>query len=155
MEESSCIFCSVSRGKEEAAIIHEDRDHMAFLDLYPVMKGQVVVIPKEHEPPYIFSMDDEQYIKLLKYAKFISVALDSTFDTGRTAMVIEGTHVEHPHVKLYPLKGTSKHWSMYERQITDFIPEYEGYITTKSGPRAKMEYLKEIQVTIREKMGWT
>jgi len=44
----SCVFCSIRDGREPASIVHEDDRLLAFMDIRPVRRGQVLVIPKRH-----------------------------------------------------------------------------------------------------------
>jgi histidine triad (HIT) family protein len=44
----SCLFCDIALGKEPAAIVHRDERFCAFLDVRPVFKGHVLVIPRVH-----------------------------------------------------------------------------------------------------------
>jgi histidine triad (HIT) family protein len=44
----SCLFCDIAEGKEPAAIVHRDEQFCAFLDVRPVFKGHVLVIPRAH-----------------------------------------------------------------------------------------------------------
>ncbi len=43
-----CIFCTIVAGKMDAAKVYEDKDVLAFLDIYPESRGHVLVIPKQH-----------------------------------------------------------------------------------------------------------
>jgi histidine triad (HIT) family protein len=43
-----CIFCKIVSGQLPSAKVYEDEDALAFLDLFPVEKGHVLVIPKQH-----------------------------------------------------------------------------------------------------------
>ncbi len=43
-----CIFCQIIQGKIPAHKVYEDDDCLAFLDIAPVNKGHVLVIPKKH-----------------------------------------------------------------------------------------------------------
>jgi len=43
-----CIFCKVVEGELPSYKIYEDKRILAFLDINPVNKGHVLVIPKEH-----------------------------------------------------------------------------------------------------------
>ncbi len=45
---TTCIFCEIVAGRSPASVVHEDADAIAFLDLYPIQEGHVLVIPKEH-----------------------------------------------------------------------------------------------------------
>jgi len=43
-----CIFCKIVSGEVPAVKIFEDETSIAFLDMSPAVKGQVLVIPKKH-----------------------------------------------------------------------------------------------------------
>ncbi|MBU1131428.1 HIT family protein [Patescibacteria group bacterium] len=43
-----CIFCKIIEGELPSAKVYEDKRILAFLDINPVNKGHVLVIPKEH-----------------------------------------------------------------------------------------------------------
>ena len=44
----TCIFCDILDGKREGHFIYEDKDHVAFLDKYPIEDGHTLVIPRIH-----------------------------------------------------------------------------------------------------------
>ena len=46
--ESDCIFCKIVRGEIPAAKVLETADAVAFLDVRPVNKGHVLLVPKVH-----------------------------------------------------------------------------------------------------------
>ncbi len=46
--DESCVFCKIGRKEIPAAIVYEDSEVMAFLDINPVSKGHTLVILKEH-----------------------------------------------------------------------------------------------------------
>ncbi len=45
---SECLFCSIIARTEDAEIVHEDADTLAFLDIRPLFPGHTLVVPKEH-----------------------------------------------------------------------------------------------------------
>ena len=45
---SNCIFCKIARGEISCHKIYENKNFLAFLDINPVNKGHILVIPKEH-----------------------------------------------------------------------------------------------------------
>ena len=45
---SSCVFCSIIGGGEMVSVIHEDDEVIAFLDIHPLQRGHVLVLPKKH-----------------------------------------------------------------------------------------------------------
>lgn len=44
----SCVFCAVVAGAAPAIPVYEDGDYMAILDIRPIVRGHVLVIPKVH-----------------------------------------------------------------------------------------------------------
>ncbi|WP_422927702.1 HIT family protein [Singulisphaera sp. PoT] len=48
--EPSCLFCKIVRGDIPSSKVLETEDAIAFLDIHPVNKGHVLVVPKHHHP---------------------------------------------------------------------------------------------------------
>lgn len=100
-----CIFCKIVKGDIPCYKIWEDEKYLAFLDAFPSMKGQTLVIPKEHSSEYLFEMDDKSFSELMLVSKKIARAIDSAINPIKTGLVVEGLEVGHVHVKLYPLNS--------------------------------------------------
>jgi histidine triad (HIT) family protein len=47
---SDCLFCAIAAGDKPAFTVHSTGDMVAFLDVRPVFKGHVLVIPRAHVP---------------------------------------------------------------------------------------------------------
>ncbi|MEE2732680.1 MAG: HIT family protein [Pseudomonadota bacterium] len=45
---SDCIFCSILKGEAPASVVYQDEDCIAFMDLFPMRPGHVLVIPRQH-----------------------------------------------------------------------------------------------------------
>jgi histidine triad (HIT) family protein len=43
-----CIFCKIVGKQVSAHVVHEDERTLAFMDLFPVADGHVLLIPKRH-----------------------------------------------------------------------------------------------------------
>ena len=54
------IFSKIVSGEILSYKIYEDSNHLAFLDIFPISKGHVLVIPKK-EIDYVFDMNDREY----------------------------------------------------------------------------------------------
>lgn len=98
-----CVFCKIVKGKIPSYKIYEDSDFFVFLDAFPSLEGQTLVVPKGHDVEYLFDMKDDDYCKLMKVVKKISIAVDKALKPIKTGIVVEGLEVDHVHVKLYPL----------------------------------------------------
>lgn len=96
------LFSKIISGEIPCYKIAEDADFLAFLDINPNAEGHTLCIPKK-EVNKIFDIDDEQYLKLMLFAKKIAVALEKTVDCKRVGMAVIGLEVPHAHVHLIPI----------------------------------------------------
>ena len=46
--DTHCIFCRIVRGEAEAHVVYRDERVTAFLDLHPVTRGHLLVVPHRH-----------------------------------------------------------------------------------------------------------
>ena len=101
-----CIFCKIVEGELPSYKIYEDKRILAFLDINPVNKGHVLVIPKEH---YLNVTDTpvdllkELVAKCQQIAKAATEAVgvrdyNLTSNNGRGA----GQMVDHVHFHIIP-----------------------------------------------------
>lgn len=102
-KKEDCVFCRIAKGESIAHKIYEDEEFLAFLDAFPTMRGQVIVIPKEHKEDYIFMLQNQDYTKLMLIVKKTAKAIDKAMRPIKTGIIIEGLEIAHVHVKLYPL----------------------------------------------------
>jgi diadenosine tetraphosphate (Ap4A) HIT family hydrolase len=47
---TTCVFCQIVSGQREAHFVHRDELVSAFMDIQPVTRGHLLVIPNEHAP---------------------------------------------------------------------------------------------------------
>ncbi|MDI3473962.1 MAG: histidine triad family protein [Candidatus Woesearchaeota archaeon] len=99
-----CIFCNIVQGKIPSYKVWENEEFLAFLDINPIMKGHLLLIPKRHYS-YVFEMPEDEYIKLMKTAKQLSSPLRRFFKAKRIGLIIEGLEVEHAHIHLVPINN--------------------------------------------------
>ena len=45
---AGCLFCAIVAGEAPAAVVLDEPDVVAFLDVRPVFKGHVLLVPREH-----------------------------------------------------------------------------------------------------------
>lgn len=101
------IFSKIIAKEIPSTFVYEDDVCVVIMDKFPSVRGQVLIIPRQ-ETDYIFDLPKETYDHLFEVSKKIAKALDITFDTERTCLVVEGFEVPHVHIKLYPVTDTSK-----------------------------------------------
>ena len=44
----ACVFCEIVAGEVPAEVVLDEADFVAFLDVRPVFKGHVLLVPREH-----------------------------------------------------------------------------------------------------------
>ena len=140
----NCIFCKIIVGEIPSYKIYDDKNHIAILDVNPNTIGQTLILTKKHYPSYIFEMKDKVYLDFMRISKKVAKIIDKKLKIKRTAMVMEGMGVDHAHIKLYPLHGLKEKFEETWHPKKVFFKNYQGYITTLMGPKAKKEYLEKI-----------
>ena len=114
------IFSKIVSGEILSHKIYEDSNHLAFLDIFPLSKGHVLVIPKK-EIDYVFDMKDREYTQLLLFAKKISSAIKKVINCKRVSLNIVGLDVPHVHIHLIPINSISD--LNFEKQKLNFSEE--------------------------------
>lgn len=100
------IFSKIVSGDIPAFKVAEDENYIAFLDIFPLAKGHVLVIPKK-ETDYIFDLDSEEYLGLFSFAKKVAKAMDKIISCQRIGVAVIGLEVPHVHIHLVPLHDVS------------------------------------------------
>ena len=98
----SSIFSKIIKNEIPSFKILEDKNHLAFLDVFPLKKGHTLVIPKQ-EIDYIFDIEIDEYLELWSFAKKISIAMKKVLKCKRIAVVVIGLEVPHAHIHLIPM----------------------------------------------------
>ena len=96
------IFTKIINGEIPCYKVSEDENYFAFLDINPVSKGHVLVIPKI-EDDYIFNYEPEYYAGLWKFAQKIAIAQKKAISCKRIGVAVIGLEVPHAHIHLVPL----------------------------------------------------
>lgn len=97
------IFTKIIHREIPAEIIAEDENYIAFLDIMPLVKGHVLVVPKI-EVDYIFDLDPKLLSGLHLFAQTVAKAIDKTIKCTRVGVAVIGLEVPHVHVHLVPLR---------------------------------------------------
>lgn len=102
MTKEPSIFTKIINKEIPGVFLYEDESCVVLMDKYPEMPGKCLVIPRK-EVEYMFDLDDETYQHLFSVAKKVAKALDTTYHTEKTVLLVEGFEVPHVHIKLYPV----------------------------------------------------
>lgn len=96
------IFSRIVNGEIPCHKIAETEDYLAFLDVMPLVKGHVLVIPKK-ETDFIFDIEDPELAGLVLFAKTISKAMKQAIPCKRIGVTVIGLEVPHAHIHLLPI----------------------------------------------------
>jgi histidine triad (HIT) family protein len=96
------IFTKIIHGDIPSYKIAEDERFIAFLDINPLSKGHTLVVPKV-EIDYLFDLDADLLGDMMKFAKKVALAIDSTMDCKRVGIAVLGLEVPHAHIHLCPI----------------------------------------------------
>ena len=104
---AECVFCKIIEGAYTSNKIYEDDSILAFMDIQPVNKGHLLIVPKKHVE-LIADLDDETSSKMILLANRINIAMRSSgiklegvnyfLADGEAA----GQEVFHTHLHLIP-----------------------------------------------------
>ena len=100
------IFSKIVAGEIPCYKVAEEEKYLAFLDIFPVAIGHVLVIPKV-ETDYLFDMDDPDFAGLMLFAKKVAVALKKAIPCKKVGVAVLGLEVAHAHIHLIPLNSES------------------------------------------------
>ncbi len=98
------IFTKIINGDIPCYKVGENESCLAFLDIQPVTKGHVLVVPKK-EIDYIFDFEDEMLAKLMAFAKEIAHKIKKIIPCNRVGVTVIGLEVPHAHIHLMPING--------------------------------------------------
>jgi histidine triad (HIT) family protein len=97
------LFSRIIARELPAEIIAEDEHFIAFLDIMPLVKGHVLVVPKR-EVSYIFDLEPGELSALHLFAQQVAKAMDKSLTCTRIGMAVIGLEVPHVHIHLVPLR---------------------------------------------------
>lgn len=99
----STIFTKIINREIPGYIVAEDDQNIAFLDIMPLVKGHLLVVPKV-EVDYIFDLEDQDYAALMRFAKKVAKAQERVITCTRIGVAVIGLEVPHVHIHLVPLR---------------------------------------------------
>ena len=105
-ENNDCIFCKIIKNDIPSTKVFEDEKVLAFLDIRPVNKGHVLIIPKEHCETLLDMSENmlkEVMVATKKIAKSFRKGLKAEgFNLKMNNFPLGGQEVMHAHIHLIP-----------------------------------------------------
>jgi histidine triad (HIT) family protein len=100
------LFSKIIAGQIPSYKIAEDDYFFAFLDIFPLVEGHVLVVPKT-ETDKFFDLNNEYLSRMLLFAKPIAQAIEKAFDCNRCGISVVGLEVPHAHLHLLPINSAN------------------------------------------------
>jgi histidine triad (HIT) family protein len=104
-----CIFCEIVAGRARAHKIYEDKDTLAFLDLFPITRGHTLVIPKRHVDR-LTELREEEYEDLFRTVVTVCRRIERLTKDYNVAInqgKLAGQIVFHLHFHIIPRYSTA------------------------------------------------
>lgn len=98
------IFSRIIAGEIPAYVIAENDNFLAFLDVFPIVRGHVLVVPKQ-EVDRFFDVPDTLLGEWLLFAKPIALAIEQVIPCKRVGISVIGLEVPHAHMHLVPMQS--------------------------------------------------
>jgi histidine triad (HIT) family protein len=100
----SSIFTKIVNGEIPCYKVAENDYFLAFLDITPLRRGHVLVIPKI-EVDYIFDLEDDTLGSIFIFAKEVSTKIKKVFPCKKVGITVIGLEVPHAHIHLIPMNS--------------------------------------------------
>ena len=123
------IFSKIIAGEIPSYKIAENDKFFAFLDIFPLREGHVLVVPKT-ETDNLFDLPEDYLKEILVFAQPIAKAIEKSFECNRCGISVIGLEVPHAHIHLVPINSAND---------LNF---------TQHKPQASAESLKKVQEKI-------
>jgi histidine triad (HIT) family protein len=109
-----CVFCDIVARRAPAHIVHEDAKTLTFLDLFPITRGHLLVVPRAHVDR-ITDLPAEDHADLMaaiqracRQVEHLSTHYNVSINQGSLA----GQIVFHLHVHVIPrYEDTAPAWT--------------------------------------------
>lgn len=98
------VFTKILSGEIPSYKILEDESFLAFLDISPLQKGHVLVIPKK-ETDFIFDIEDKELGEMMCFAKKCAQMIRKAIQCKKVGVAVVGLEVAHAHIHLIPINS--------------------------------------------------
>jgi len=106
LSKEDCIFCKIVKKEIPAKVFLENKENLAFLDIFPINKGHTVVITKRHYNN-IEDIPEEQLSSLFKTVKEAAALIHNKLEIEgynilQNNFKAAGQEINHIHVHIIP-----------------------------------------------------
>lgn len=100
------IFSKIIAGEVPSYKVAENDRFLAFLDIFPLVEGHVLVVPKL-EVDKFFDIPADMIGELMVFAQPIAKAIERAFPCNRCGVSVVGLEVPHAHMHLIPINSAN------------------------------------------------
>lgn len=100
------VFSKIIAGEIPSYKIAENEKFFAFLDIFPLREGHVLVVPKI-ETDNLFDLPADYLDGILAFAQPIAKAIEKSFQCDRCGISVIGLEVPHAHMHLIPINSAN------------------------------------------------
>lgn len=113
---NQCIFCQIAEGKSPSYQLYEDDRFMAFLDIFPRVRGHALLIPKKH---YLWVYDIPDFSGYWNVALKVTRAMQRALKPTFVTYVTHGLDVPHAHIHILPRQSEKE----FVPDVKQFTPD--------------------------------
>lgn len=124
-----CIFCKIVQGTIPSYRVYEDELFLGFLDIFPLSKGNALLIPKKH---YRWVNDVIEFGAYWEAARMLSNNIQNKLGATSISYLTLGEEVFHAHIRIIPR-----------------YPADDNYLTLRKSEKYTDEQMKNIQKKIQ------
>jgi histidine triad (HIT) family protein len=133
---SDCIFCKIIKGEIPGHILYEDEKVLVMLDAFPIAKGHILIIPKEHYVN-IFDIPADLLGHIGKISKAVAINL-------KDKLGADGINIVNANEKAAQQSVFHYHMHLVPRWEKDGLDLwFHGKEETKIDPKEVYEILRE------------
>lgn len=120
----NCVFCKVVAGQIPSCKIYDDGEIIAFMDIGPIVKGHILVVPKRHYAN-LLETPPEVLAKLIMAAQKIAGGQKCALGADGVNLMqsngqAAGQVVDHIHFHVIPrFTADGHHWNWKPQQYAD------------------------------------
>ena len=98
------VFTKIINKEFSCHLVAEDQYTIAFMDIKPIQKGHVLVVPKK-QVDYLFDLDKDEYHNLWGFVQTVAQGLKKSINCSRIGVSVVGFEVPHAHIHLIPINS--------------------------------------------------
>ena len=129
-----CIFCKITLGDVSCHKVYESKNVLAFLDIYPLSEGHIIIIPKVHIEQFHYTSNEYLY-EIISVAKRIALALEiENYNLILNNGELAGQVAKHVHFQLIP---KTKYFGLKIKLVRDRKPKGLAELAAKIREKVK------------------